>query len=100
MKNTKAKQIVETAVSFILFGLTIYAAYSLWYIFYGADSGADVHLYTGLTGLCLGWFMSLFVGEVLPKTGIIGKLIAFFAGNGLLHGFIWGVNAKINESIT
>ena len=98
MKNAKTKQIIEMVVSFILFGLTIYAAYSLWYIFYGTDSGADVHLYTGLTGLCLGWFMTLFVGEALPKTGIIGRLIAFFAGNGLLHGFIWGVNSKINES--
>ena len=98
MKNIKTKQIIELVVSFIFFGLTIYAAYSLWYIFYGTDSGADVHLYTGLTGLCLGWFMALFVGEALPKTGIIGRLIAFLAGNGLLHGFIWGLNAKINES--
>lgn len=100
MKETKNKQIIELIVSFILFGLTIYAVYSLWYIFYGTDSGADVHLYTGLAGLCLGWFMALFVGEVLPKTGIIGKLIAFFAGNGLLHGFIWGLNAKVNTTCT
>ncbi len=98
MKNTKTKQIIELIVTFILFGLTIYAAYSLWYIFYGTDSGADVHLYTGLTGICLGWFMLLFVQSALPKTGIIGKIIAFLAGNGLLHGYIWGINAKINET--
>ena len=98
MKKLKNRQIIDLVVSFVLFGLMIYAAYSLWYIFYGTESGVDVHLYTGLAGICLGWFMCLFVGELLPKAGVIGKLIAFFAGNGLLHGYIWGLNAKINES--
>ena len=97
MKKIKNKQIIELAVSFVFFGLMIYAAYSLWYIFHGTDSGTDVHLYTVLTGVCLGWFMLLFVGEVLPKTGIVGKLLAFLAGNGLLNGYICGTNAKINE---
>lgn len=94
----KNKHIIELAVTTVLFGLMIYAAYSLWYIFHGTDSGFDVHLYTGLTGIALGWFMLLFVQRVLPKTGIAGKIIAFFAGNGLVHGIIWGLNAKINQS--
>ena len=98
MKKLKNRQIIDLVVSFVLFGLMIYAAYSLWYIFYGTESGADVHLYTGLTGICLGWFMLLFTEEALPGTGIIGKIAAFFAGNGLVHGYIWGLNAKINAA--
>ncbi len=94
----KNKHIIELVVTTVLLGLMIYAAYSLWYIFYGTDSGFDVHLYTGLTGVALGWFMLLFVQTALPKTGIAGKIIAFFAGNGLVHGVIWGLNAKLNQS--
>lgn len=98
MKKIKNKQIIELVITTILFGLVIYSAYSLWYIFHGTDSGADVHLYTGMTGVALGWYMLLFVQSALPKTGIIGKIIAFFAGNGLVHGIIWGINAKINAT--
>lgn len=43
-------------------------------------------------------FMLLFAQTVIPKSGVIGKIIAFFAGNGIVHGFIWGINAKINEA--
>ncbi len=98
MKKIKNKQIIELVVTTVLFGLVIYAAYSLWYIFHGTDSGADVHLYTGMTGVALGWYMLLFMQSALPKTGIAGKIIAFIAGNGLVHGFIWGMNAKINAT--
>lgn len=98
MKRIKNKQIIELIVTTVLFGLVIYAAYSLWYIFHGTDSGADVHLYTGMTGVALGWYMLLFVQSALPKTGIIGKIIAFILGNGLVHGIIWGINAKINPT--
>ena len=98
MKKIKNKQIIELIVTTVLFGLVIYAAYSLWYIFHGTDSAADVHLYTGMTGVALGWYMLLFMQSALPKTGIVGKILAFVAGNGLVHGIIWGVNAKINES--
>ncbi len=98
MKKIKSKQIIELAVTFVLFGLMIYSAYSLWYIFYGTNSVADVHLYTGMTGIAIGWFMLLFVQGVFPKSGKIGKIIGFFAGNALVHGCIWGINAKINEA--
>ena len=98
MKKIKNKQIIELAVTTVLFGLMIYAAYSLWYIFHGTNSAPDVHLYTGLTGIALGWFMLLFVQTAIPKSGTAGKIIAFFIGNGLLHGIIWGTNAKINEA--
>ncbi len=98
MKKIKNKQMIELVVTTVLFGLVIYAAYSLWYIFHGTDSAADVHLYTGMTGVALGWYMLLFVQSALPKTGITGKIIAFIAGNGLVHGFIWGINAKINAT--
>lgn len=98
MKKIKNKQIPELVITTVLTGLVIYSAYSLWYIFHGTDSGADVHLYTGMTGVALGWFMLLFVQSALPKTGIIGKIIAFILGNGLVHGIIWGINAKINPT--
>ncbi len=98
MKKAKTKQIVEITVTTVLFGLMIYAAYSLWYIFHGANSGTDVHLYTGLTGIALGWFMLLFTDKVLPKTGLVGKIISFLIGNVLVHGYIWGIDAKINTT--
>lgn len=98
MKKFKNKDIIESIVTTVLFGLLVYAAYSLWYIFYGTDSAPDVHLYTILSGLALGWFLLLFVGEVFKKSGWVPKLIAFLAGNGLFHGVIWGLNAKINPT--
>lgn len=98
IKKEINKQIIELVITTVLFGLMIYAAYSLWYIFYGTNSGFDVHLYTGMAGIALGWFILLFVQTVFPKSGTAGKIIAFFAGNGLLHGIIWGINSKINET--
>ena len=100
MKNTKKETIIESIVTTVLMGLLVYAAYSLWYIFYGKDSGPDVHLYTGLSGLALGWFFLLFVQNVFKKSGWIKMLIAFIAGNALLHGMIWGINEKINPDAT
>ncbi len=98
VKRIKNKQIIELSVTIVLFGLMLYAAYSLWYIFHGTNSAPDVHLYTGMTGIALGWFMLMFTQTVFPESGIAGKIIAFLAGNGLVHGFIWGTNAKINEA--
>lgn len=94
----KKKSIAEFAVTTVFLGLLVYAAYSLWYIFYGKDSGFDVHLYTVLSGSALGWFMIMFVQSVFGKAGLIPKLLAFFAGNGLFQGLIWGFNAKINTT--
>ncbi len=96
MKKEKTKNIVECSVTTVLMGLLIYASYSLWYIFYGTESNPDVHLYTGLSGIALGWFMTLFVQSVFKKANWIVKLIVFLAGNALFHGLIWGINAKIN----
>ncbi len=96
MKKIKNKQIIELVVTTVLFGLLIYSAYSLWYVFGGTDSAPDIHLYTGLTGLAIGWFLLIFVQSVFKKANWPAKLIAFIAGNGFVHGFIWGLNAKIN----
>ncbi len=96
MKKFKNKEVIECIITTVLFGLLIYGAYSLWYIFYGTDSAPDVHLYTGLSGLALGWSLLLFVQEIFKKSGLIPKLIAFIAGNALFHGVIWGINAQIN----
>ena len=94
----KKKSIAEFAVTTVFLGLLVYAAYSLWYIFYGKDSDFDVHLYTVLSGSALGWFMAMFVQSVFKKANWIPKLIAFFAGNGLFQGLIWGFNAKVNTT--
>ncbi len=96
MKNEKAKNIISIVLSTVFMGLLVYAAYSLWYIFYGTQSGADVHLYTVLSGSALGWSMLMFIQSVFKNSGWIPKLIAFLAGNGLFQGLIWGINAKIN----
>ena len=98
--NSKKKTIIDSVVTTVFLGLLVYAAYSLWYIFYGKDSGADVHLYTVLSGSALGWFMAMFVQSIFKKAGFIPKLIAFLASNGLFQGLIWGLNAKLNTAGT
>ena len=74
-------------------GLLVYAAYSLWYIFYGVESSPDVHLYTVLSGSALGWFLLLLVQELFKKASWIPKLLAFIAGNGFFQGLIEGWDA-------
>lgn len=98
MKKIKNKEIIESVVTTVLFGLLVYAAYSLWYIFYGTESAPDVHLYTVLSGMALGWFLLLFVQAVFKNAGWLIKLIAFLSGNALFQGVIWGINAKINQT--
>ena len=92
----KKKSIISCAVTTVFLGLLIYAAYSLWYIFYGKDSAWDVHLYTVLSGSALGWFLAVFINSLLKKSSWIAGIIAFIAGNGLFQGLIWGFNEKIN----
>ncbi len=96
MKKEKTKVIIESVVTTVFMGLLVYAAYSLWYIFYGTQSGFDIHLYTVLSGSALGWFFLIFVQSVSKKSGIVKKIIVFLAGNALFQGLIWGINAKIN----
>ena len=100
MKNEKRKSIIEMVVTTILFGLLIYSAYSLWYVFYGVDSDWDVHLYTVLSGIALGWFLLLCVKTLFKKAGKVVKIISFLIGNALFQGVIWGINAKINPTCT
>lgn len=99
MKKIKNRDVFDGIITTVLLGLLVYAAYSLWYIFYGTDSGFDVHLYTGLSGIALGWFLTLFVQNVFKAKGLI-NIIPFIAGNAFFHGYIWGLNAKINQSCT
>ncbi len=98
MKKEKKKVIIESVVTTVLFGLLVYAAYSLWYIFYGVESAPDVHLYTVLSSVALGWFLLLLVQTIFKNAGWIKKLVAFFAGNILFQGLIWGINYKINPN--
>ena len=98
MTKDKKKSILEIAVTTVFLGLLVYAAYSLWYIFYGKDSGFDVHLYTVLSGSALGWFMIMFVQSIFKNTGLIAKILIFLAGNGFFQGLIWGFNAKLNST--
>lgn len=97
MKNEKAKNIISCVVTTVFLGLLVYAAYSLWYVFSGTESGFDVHLYTVLSGSALGWFFVMFIQTLFKNAGWIKKLIAFLAGNALFQGVIWGINAKINS---
>ena len=97
MKKLKNNSIVEIGLTTIFLGLMIYASYSLWYIFYGTQSGADVHIYTVLSGVAIGWFLVMFVKGIFKNATWIPKLIAFLAGNGFFQGLIWGINAKINK---
>lgn len=98
--SNKKKTIIDSVVTTVFLGLLIYAAYSLWYIFYGKESGADVHLYTILAGSALGWFLLLLVQELFKKANWIVKLFAFLAGNGFFQGLIWGFNEKLNPLST
>lgn len=98
----KSKAVIESVVTTVFMGLLVYAAYSLWFIFYGKDSGADIHLYTVLSGSALGWFMAIFVQSVFKPTGPIKNTISyvlpFLAGNGIFQALIWGINAKVNST--
>lgn len=96
MKKLKDNWIVDLCVTTVLLGLMCYAAYSIWYIFDGTQSGADIHLYTALSSLALGWFMMMFVKTIFKNANWIAKLVAFLAGFGLFQGLIWGINAKMN----
>ncbi len=96
MKKLMNNKIVEFVVTTILLGLTAYSAYSLWYVFYGSQSGGDVHLYTILSGVALGWFLMLFVKTIFKNSNWIAKLVVFLAGIGLFQGIIWGINAQMN----
>lgn len=96
MKKIKNKAAIEAVVTTVLTGLLVYAAYSLWFVFYGTQSAPDIHLYTGISGIATGWFMMLFVQTIFKNAGWVKKLITFLSGNVLFHGMIWGINAKIN----
>ena len=96
MKKLKGNWIVDLSVTTVLLGLMCYAAYSLWYIFDGTLSSGDVHLYTALTSVALGWFMMMFIKTIFKNANWIVKLVTFLAGCGLFQGIIWGINAKMN----
>ncbi len=97
MNKERSKIIIESVITTVLMGLLVYSSYSLWYIFEGAQSGGDVHLYTILSGSALGWFLLLFVQALLKNTGWVKKLIAFLLGNAFFQGVFWGINASINK---
>ncbi|MBQ6935889.1 MAG: hypothetical protein IJN49_04990, partial [Clostridia bacterium] len=96
MKKLKDNWIVDLSVTTVLLGLMCYAAYSLWYIFDGTLSSGDVHLYTALTSVALGWFMMMFIKTLFKNTNWILKLVTFLAGCAFFQGLIWGINAKMN----
>ncbi len=97
MKKLKNNVIFESVITTVLMGLLVYSAYSLWYIFGGTESGFDVHLYTVLSGVALGWFLLLFVKAIFKNAKWVPQLVAFLAGNAIVQGVIWGINAAINK---
>ncbi len=98
MKKLKNNSAFEACLTTIFMGLLVYASYSLWYIFGGKESGFDVHIYTVLSGVALGWFLLIFLKAVCKKTGWVHHLVSFLVGNGLVQGLIWVVNAVINPA--
>ncbi|MBE6749029.1 MAG: alpha-galactosidase [Ruminococcaceae bacterium] len=99
LKKLKDNWIVDLCVTTVLLGLMCYSAYSLWYIFEGAQSGFDIQLYTILTGLALGWSVFVLVKTLFKNAHWAVKLVAFLAGNALFHGMFWRINTKINPII-
>ena len=99
MKKLKDNLIVDLSVTTILLGLMCYAAYSLWYVFDGTLSSGDVHLYTALTSLALGWFMMIFTKTIIEKATWFMKLDSFLTGCILFQVLIWGINANMNPVI-
>ena len=97
MKKLKDNILVEIGLTTVFMGLLSYAAYSLWYIFYGSESSFDVHLYTVLSGMALGWFFVMLTKAISKNAGWVKKLIAFLGGNALFQALIWGIHAAINE---
>ncbi len=97
MKKLKSNVIFESVITTVLMGLLVYAAYSLWYIFGGSESGFDVHLYTVLSGVALGWFLLMFVKTIFKNAKWVPQLVAFLVGNAIVQGLIWGINAAINK---
>ncbi len=96
MKKLKDNIILELSLTTVLLGLMVYSAYSLWYIFDGALSGGDVHLYTGLTSIALGWFMMLSTKTIIEKANWFMKLDSFLTGCVLFQVLMWGINAYMN----
>ena len=99
MKKLKGNYIVDICITTVLLGLLVYSAYSLWYVFGGAFSGTDVHLYTALSSVALGWFLMLFEKAIMKKMNRVMCLIAFLTGAGIFQGVIWGINATENPVI-
>ena len=97
MKKLKNNVVFESVITTVLMGLLVYSAYSLWYVFGGSDSGIDVHLYTVLSGVALGWFLLLFVKAIFKNAKWVPQLVAFLAGNAIPQGVIWGMNGAINK---
>ena len=97
MKKLKDNILVEIGLTTVFMGLLSYAAYSLWYIFYGSESSFDVHLYTVLSGMALGWFFVMLTKVISKNAGWVKKLIAFLGGNALFQALIWGIHAAINK---
>ena len=99
MKKLKDNWIVDLSVTTVLLGLMCYAAYSLWYVFDGTQSGGDVHLYTALTSVALGWFMMVFTKTIIEKANWFMKLSSFLTGCVLFQVLMWGINANMNPVI-
>ncbi len=100
MTKDKKFDIISGTLTVVFFGLLIYGAYSLWYIFCGTDSGSDVHLYTVLCGTSIGWFVYYFIRTITINGGWIKAIISLFLGNAVFQGLIWGINNKINIACT
>lgn len=96
MKKIKNSGIIEAVITTVFMGLLVYAAYSLRYIFYGTESGADVHLYTVMSGSAPRMVPDDVCSDCINKAGWI-KTHCFYCRQRFVSGNDLG-NKRKNQS--
>lgn len=82
----------------IMFALSIYGAYALYYEFSATADGVGGLLYAIIGSVALGYFFTLLSHTVFQEKKLIKNIIAFILGNGIYHAALWISNAVVNKS--
>lgn len=82
----------------IMFALSIYGAYALYYEFSATADGVGGLLYAIIGSVALGYFFTLLSHTIFEKKKHIKNIIAFILGNGIYHAALWISNAVVNKS--
>lgn len=97
------KKLIESkgffpSLTTVIFGLSIYGAYALYYEFSATVEGVGGILYTIIGSVALGYFFTLLSHTIFEKKKVIKNIIAFILGNGIYHAALWISNAIVNKS--